>query len=281
MARNTSGTASSRALGAELRRLRDSTGLSVRKFAERVGINYVAISKAETGRTPPSLGQVGVILGNLGVVGLEQERLLEMTRAAGDPTWVTPGIDHQLSALMDFEQDADKITGVSPLLIPGLLQIAPYARAINSDGRSTEGQIRDAVNRRMGRQQILTGKNAAHLVALIGEPALRRPIGGHDVMVEQLRHLLKMSELDNVDVLAIPNSTEYDPSLAGAFVLFEFPHAAPIVHFEHHRSSMFLPDKRDVEDMLIAVRRIEEGAMSPATTTGLIAEIINGMETTQ
>jgi hypothetical protein len=132
----------------------------------------------------------------------------------------------------------------------------------------------------MGRQRILTGKNAVHLVALIGEPALRRPIGGHDVMAEQLRHLLKMSDLDNVDVLAIPNSTGYDPSLAGAFVLFEFQNAPPIVHFEHHRSSMFLPDRRDVEDMLIAVERIGKAAMSPPATRELIADVINNMETT-
>jgi transcriptional regulator with XRE-family HTH domain len=280
MARNTSDTARSRALGAELRRLREGTGLSVRAFADKVGLHYVAVSRGETGKTPPSPEQVGIILGNLGVNGDEQERILELARAAGDPTWVTPGIDRQLSALMDFELTAEKITDVSPLLIPGLLQTEGYARAILSAGATAEGQVRDAVNRRMGRQSILTGRST-HLVALIGEPALRRPIGGYDVMADQLAHLLKMGARGNVDVQVIPNSTEYDPSLSGAFVLYEFGAAAPIVHFEHHRSSMFLPDKRDVEDMRIAVELIGKAAMSPAATTELIADVINDLETTQ
>jgi hypothetical protein len=63
-------------------------------------------------------------------------------------------------------------------------------------------------------------------------------------------------------------------------VLFEFLHAAPIVHFDHHRSSMFLPDRRDVEDMLIAVERIGKAAMSSPATRELIADVINNMETT-
>jgi transcriptional regulator with XRE-family HTH domain len=280
MARNTSDTARSRALGAELRRLRDGTGLSVRAFADKVGLHYVAISRGETGKTPLSPEQVGIILGALGVNGGEQERLLDLARAAGDPTWVTPGIDRQLSALMDFERTAHTITDVSPLLIPGLLQTEGYARAILSVSGPTEGHIRDAVNRRMGRQSILTGRKPTHMVALIGESALRRPIGGYDVMAEQLKHLLKMGALDNVDVQAIPDSTDYDPSLAGPFVLYEFPVGEPVVHFEHHRSSMFLPDKRDVEDMRLAVERIGKVAMSSPATRELIAERINNLETT-
>lgn len=283
MARNTTDTAASRALGAELRRLREGTGLSIRAFATKVGIHYVAIGRGETGKNPPSPEQVGVILGALGVMGLEQERLLEMARVAGDPTWVTPGINRQLSALMDFERTSSKITDVSPLLISGLLQTEGYARAILGAGNQTEGQVRDAVNRRLGRQAILTGPRAVHLVALIGEDVLRRPLGGPAVMVEQLTHLAAMGERDTIDVLAVPNSAEYDPSLAGPFVLYEFGGgAAPIVHFEHHRSSMFLPDRRDVEDMQSAVERIQKAAMSPAATAELIADAISrNMETTQ
>lgn len=278
MARNTSDTPRSRALGAELRRLREERSgcRSLREFAHKIGVPPTQLSRWETGKTPPTSEQVAVLLGAIGVVGEEQERILEDARAALDPTWVAPGVDHQLSALLDFEKTATTITDVSPLLIPGLLQIEDYARTVLSN--LTPGEIQSAVTMRMGRQKVLTKHKPARLVALIGEPALTRPIGGGEVLIQQLRYLQKMGDLDNIEVLALPSGHDYDPSLAGPFVLYEFALAAPIVHFEHHRSSMFLPDKRDVEDMRVAAGRIREKAMSPEDTAELIADVISRTE---
>lgn len=280
MARNTSDTPRSRALGAELRRLRNErTSVSLREFAKQVGVTPTALSRWETGKAPPDSEQVGILLGALGVVGEEQERILDDARAALDPTWVAPGVDRQLSALLDFEKTATHITDVSPLLIPGLVQTEEYSRAIMDDGTLAAGEVQSAVTMRMGRQQALTRANPVHLIALIGQPALKRPIGGWPVMLEQLRHLLKLNELPNVEVRALPDGTDYDPSLAGPFVLYEFSLGAPIVHFEHHRSSMFLPDKKDVEDMRHAGSRITDLAMSAEETSEFVAEIINSKET--
>lgn len=249
--------------------------MSLRQFAASVGISPSALSNIENGRKPPSSEQVGVILGALGVVGAEQERLLEAARAALEP-WVEPGVNRQLSALRDFEETALRITDVSPLLIPGLLQTEDTAREVMSN--LPPEQFRRALDARLARQRILTRDNPARLVALIGEPALTRPIGGTAVLRNQLEHLLKMAELDNVEIRVLSTGPKYDPSLAGAFVLYEFEVAAPIVHYEHHRGSMFLPDKRDLEDMQIAVGRIEEAATSSDATKELIADFINRME---
>jgi transcriptional regulator with XRE-family HTH domain len=277
MPRNTSDTPRSRALGAELRRLRESrTDVSLRQFAHKLGVPPTALSRWETGRTPPSSEQVAVFLGVLGVVGSERDRLIEDARAALDPTWVEPGVDRQLSALRDFETSSDTITDVSPLLIPGLLQTEDYAREVMAN--LAPEQLRRALDTRMTRQRILTRNRPVHLVALIGQPALTRAIGGAAVFADQLRHLQKMAQLDNVEVRALSDGDEYDPSLAGPFVLYEFEVAAPIVHFEHHRSSMFLPDKRDVEDMAIAAGMITAKAISPTATQKIISDVLDRME---
>jgi transcriptional regulator with XRE-family HTH domain len=280
MPRNTGDTSRSRALGAELRRLRERQRPdgSLRSFADEIDVSATAISRWENGHKPPSTEDIGVVLGALGVRGDEREHFLEMARDALDPTWVAPGVDKQLTALIDFEASATTIVEVSPLLIPGLLQTADYARVIMDDGSMSAGQIQSAVTTRMGRQRILTQENPASMVALIGETVLRRPIGGPSVMAAQLRHIAKMAELDNVTVQAIPVGPSFNPSLAGPFTLHEFPVAPPIVHFEHHRSSMFLPDKRDIEDMQKAAQTIQETAMSPKDTSGLITNAIEEME---
>lgn len=275
MPRNTVDTPRSRALGAELRRLRirANPDTSLREFAKQVGLSYVALSRWETGKRVPNTEDVATLLAALRVIGDERDRLLAMTRQAQDPNWVAPGVDRQLTALIDFEQTATTIVDVSPLVLPGLLQTADYARAIMDDGVMTSGEVQTAVITRMGRRDILTRDNPVHLMALVGEAALRYPMGGPTVMAAQLRHVLKMAALPNVTVHAIPISTKWNPSLSGPFVLYEFPVAAPIVHFEHHRSSMFLPDKKDIEDMRKAVHAIRAAALSEEETAALITKI--------
>lgn len=278
--RNTGDTSRARALGAELRRLRERErpGATLRAFASEIGVSATAMSRWENGHKPPSTEEIAVVLGSLGVRGSERDHFLEMARDAHDPTWVAPGVDRQLTALVDFEKSATTIIDVAPLLVPGLLQTADYVRAVMDNGSLPPGQVQAAVNTRMGRQHILTQENPAQMIALIGETALRRPLGGSAVMAAQLRHIAKMAQYENVAVQAIPVSASFDASLAGPFVLMEFPVAKPIVHFEHHRSSMFLPDKRDIEDMRTAATAVRGMAMSPEETSELIAAITEEME---
>jgi transcriptional regulator with XRE-family HTH domain len=268
-------TPRSRALGAELRRLRIGVNprTSLREFAKQVGVSYVALSRWETGKRVPTSEDVATLLGALRVIGEERERLLAMTRQAQDPNWVAPGVDRQLTALIDFEQTATTIVDVSPLVMPGLLQTADYARVIMDDGVMTTGEVQTAVITRMGRRDILTRDTPVNFLALVGEAALRYPMGGPAVMAAQLRHVRRMAGLPNVTVQAIPTRPGWNPSLSGPFVLYEFPVAAPIVHFEHHRSSMFLPDKKDIEDMRKAVQAIRSVALGPEDTATLITKI--------
>jgi transcriptional regulator with XRE-family HTH domain len=258
-----------------LRRLRlwAYPNTSLREFAKQIGLSYVALSRWETGKRVPTTEDVATLLGLLRVLGDERDRLLEMTRQAQDPNWVAPGVDRQLTALIDFEQTATTIVDVAPLVLPGLLQTADYAKAIMNDGVLTSGEVQAAVVIRMGRKDILTRDEPVNLLALIGEAALRYPMGGVTVMTAQLRQLRKLSELRNVTVAAVPITQSWNPSLSGPFVLHEFPIAAPIVHFEHHRSSMFLPDKKDIDDMRKAVQAIRDVALSPDQTTDLIVKI--------
>jgi hypothetical protein len=55
-----------------------------------------------------------------------------------------------------------------------------------------------------GRQEALVGEQPTHLHAVIGEPVLRRTIGGPEVMARQLRHLTKTAKLPNVDIQVVP-----------------------------------------------------------------------------
>ncbi|MGW3469789.1 helix-turn-helix domain-containing protein [Saccharopolyspora sp. NPDC000995] len=275
---STADTPRARQLGAELRTARKAVGMSTQALGKKLGRSHTHISRWENGKLTPSEADAGAVLGILGVTGKERERLLQLARDAGDPNWVAPGVDRQLAALTEYERTARTVTDVQPLLIPGLLQTADYARSIMVGAGTTRGEADRRVTFRLGRRDVLTRRNPVELVAIIGEHALRYPPCDRDVMVEQLRHLVKWGELDNVNIHAIPIDQGYSPTLEGPFVLIEFDRAKAVVHLEHYRSSTTITDATDVKDYQTATDSVRKAALSADLTASLIAEIADEME---
>lgn len=269
-------------LGAGLRALRERAGLTTRALGDLAKTNAANISNWENANRLPSEERLTQVLDALDASDDERERLSGLRRQAeGPPGQLTagaPSIGVQLARLIEHEQVARRITDVAPLVIPGLLQTGDYARAMLT-GLS---DIDTRIALRVGRRDVLTRpENPAELVALISTEALIRPIAAPRVMAYQLKHLLAMAELPNVTIQLVSATTRgYTPMVAGPFILLEFATATPIVHLEHHQASAFLWQPGDVRGFETAAEKIHEVAMSPEDSSGLIAEIVHGMETT-
>ncbi|HEX6361027.1 helix-turn-helix transcriptional regulator [Actinophytocola sp.] len=275
-----SGTAESRDLGAELRRLRTEAGLNTRTMAERAGVSNANISFWETGKRLVPLERLTAILDALSVTNDERERIIGLRRKADGPGELTTGstsIGERITRLIELERTATRITEVAPLLIPGLLQTGDYARAIFGEAPDIETKVA----LRAGRREVITRRrNPVAFLALIDSEALVRPIGSPDVMADQLDHLVHMAELPSVTVQLVLSTTPgYHPMLAGPFILFEFLTATPIVLLEHHRTSAFVWDRESVATYLSAPEEIQRIAMTPELSLKMLKEIAKGMET--
>ncbi|MGW1680423.1 DUF5753 domain-containing protein [Saccharopolyspora sp. NPDC002376] len=127
---------------------------------------------------------------------------------------------------------------------------------------------------RLARREILTRRNPVRLHALICEEALRRPFGGRQVQRDQLQYLDEISEMANVDIQVLPTGDyRWNASLVGPFVHLRFPKALPIVHLEHYRSSVFLYDKKLVEDYRQAAEELKELALTRVESLQLIRSL--------
>lgn len=73
-----------------------------------------------------------------------------------------------------------------------------------------------AAELRLARQVRLTGDDPVHLDAVINEGALRRVVGGSDVMRDQLRQLVETSDLPNVVVRVLPFDAGAHPGVDGS-----------------------------------------------------------------
>ncbi|GGP85681.1 transcriptional regulator [Saccharothrix coeruleofusca] len=225
----------------------------------------------------PKRHQVEKLLTALGVTGAERERIEELAKHAHEPDWLAsgiPGMTEQLAVLLDCERIAEHVTEWSSDLIPGLLQTGDYARTILSDGIEPP-EVEAKVALRVSRREALTrAERPLHLTALVGEAAVRYCIGSPTVRNHQLRHLVKMTELETVTIQVVPFSYEWHPGRVGPFILFEFTDDPAIVHLEHHRSGVFLYNEGDVAEYRVLAGRLRERAMSPEDSVKFIAEHI-------
>ncbi|MEU6128328.1 helix-turn-helix transcriptional regulator [Saccharopolyspora sp. NPDC047091] len=280
MAGTSEHTPKARLLGAELRELRKQANVTTRELAHQLGTSHVTISRYETGTRTPRPEDVARILGTLRVTGTRYDELIEFARNAGDKNTFArsaSGPHKHLVELAEFERSASSIADVAPTVIPGLLQTADYARSIMRGLPNPEREIR--VGLRMARRDVLSGRTAKPLTAIIAEHALRQPLGGPAVMAEQLRYILRLSEQSNITVAVLPSDlTHWTPAHEGAFVLYEFAKAPPIVQLEHYRAPAFLFETKDVAAYKQAVVDIRTSTLPLDASAGLIAAIATEME---
>jgi transcriptional regulator with XRE-family HTH domain len=173
-------------LGAELRRARVAAGYSSQEaLAARLGYDRSVIAKAETGERPPSPEVADALEAELfpagpsGFVG----RLAALARRAGGP------VPSWFESWLEAERDAHMLRLWSPVLVPGLLQTAGYARALFLATGLDEDAALEHVAVRLDRQAILERPRPPHVVAVLDQSVLDRLIGSPQVMADQLMHI--------------------------------------------------------------------------------------------
>jgi hypothetical protein len=154
-----------------------------------------------------------------------REALVDLARLSKERSWWTDYKDVMRPGnFVGLEAGASAMRVFEPILLPGLLQTEAYMRALIRTGRPNDPQssIDRRIALRVHRQNRLRGSNPLELSAIIDEAVLRRTIGGHEVMSEQLRHLIEAVQLPNVTVQILPLDAGEHTFLGGPAALLEF-----------------------------------------------------------
>lgn len=271
--------------GTVLRTAREERGISLRKLAELIGrkaSDSGLISRWETGERYPKPDEVVTISE---VLGFDADEAIQLIASAESPartrrlSTTLPERREHMNAVIRAEGTATKVTHVAPLLIPGVLQTYEVIRTIMSIGGVSDDEIGERVNDRIGRRHLITRRNPAQLTVLLGEAAIRQCIGGREIMADQLRYLLELAEMPNVELLAVPFTANWTPLLTGSFMLIDSDVAPSIVSSEQHRSGLRFEDPQDIASYRRDADAVREEAMSPADTAELIARVLMELET--
>ncbi len=252
--------------GYELRRYRQEAGLSQGALARRAGFALGTISMAETGRRRPTDDFVRRCDRALGVDGA-LIRIKEMMDnvAAQLPAWFRPWVE--------IEQAAESLRTWQPLIMPGLLQTADYARVLFSDEpRAPVEGVERSVAARLERQLILEREEPPMLWVVLDEGVLNRLIGSASIMVGQLDHLFEMARRPFIVVQIVPSSSGNTVGLLGGFFVAQMRGMANSVYVESAGYGQVSDRPDDIADIMAKYEAIKAEALPRRASLKLIEE---------
>ena len=156
-------------------------------------------------------------------------------------------------------------------VLPGLLQTESYAPALMRVARHSPISVEERVRRRIERQKILNDANPTMCIFVIDENALRRNVGGPEVMLEQLMHLHDSANQPNIVVKVVPTGTEYYSSLP--FMIAELD-GMKVVSIDDTLMGRVIEENGKIADVTKIWEDIREAALSPAGSLALIERVI-------
>ncbi|GAB3882701.1 helix-turn-helix domain-containing protein [Microbispora bryophytorum] len=257
-----------RRLGQELRRLRERADLTGDQVAVRLGWSAAKISRIETARTSPRTSDVEALLLIYMVDSRQRQELLALHRDATRKGWwedYRDSLPKEYTTFLGLEAEATAARDWEPQVVPGLFQTEAYVRAMMESGqRSTleaPGGVRSRIEVRMARQQaVLRTDSPLAISAVLEESVLLRRFGDHEVMREQLRRLIEVSELPNVELRILPLDADH-PINTGAFCHLKVPEFHDVVYLEALLGGRLVEDEAIVYRYEVAFDYLETKAL--------------------
>ncbi|MFC8343264.1 helix-turn-helix transcriptional regulator [Streptomyces sp. NPDC057280] len=274
-----------RQLGAELRRLREQAGRRIEDAATHLECSMSKISRVETGQAPIKARDVRDLLEWYGIADPQRiETVMQIHKDAQQQGWWAHYGDVLPSGMATYaglEADARVLRSYESMVVHGLLQTEDYAHAVIAAFQPNRPDETDQLVRfRKERQALLTRQpDPLELWVVMEESALRRPVGGKEVMTAQLRHLAEVTALPNVTLQIMPTSKGAHAALSGAFSLLEFePHTPTVVYVNSMAGNVYLEKERDVRSFIQTFDLLRAAAPDPQEAAVLLEQITREMQ---
>jgi transcriptional regulator with XRE-family HTH domain len=269
-------------VGAELRRLRTAKGLSREEAGEAIRASEWKIHRLENGQVSFKEHDIVDLLRLYGVTDADEVAAFGLlAREANTPGWwqrYGDVLPQWFRTYVDLESAASLIRTYEGQLVPGLLQTDDYIRAVVHDASLEPSEdVGRRVRLRMARQTVLTRELPPRLWAVVDEAALRRPVGGREVMRGQLERLIAATKLPNVTLQILPFASGAHPAMVSAFSILRFAdrELPDVVYLEHLTNAIYLDKRGEVERYLDVMELLCVASEPPARTVELLTRFLD------
>ncbi|MEV6808021.1 helix-turn-helix transcriptional regulator [Streptomyces sp. NPDC051132] len=253
--------------GKELRWKREAAGLSLEAFLEGSFYGKTYLSDIERGerRMPLDLARHADRV--LETDGFFERRCEDVRKAR------RTGHAAYFEKVLEAEKHASAIEEWSPMLFPGLLQTAAYARAVILTGLplSLDAEVEEKVSARMARADLFeVDHRVPEYWVILHERLIADPILPPLEMAEQLDRIVELVDQRRITSQVVPRKQRAYPLMAASTMTMTFPDAPPLVYTEASYTGDTIDDPIFVEQYRKAYDRLRAVALSPEASLDLI-----------
>lgn len=213
-------------LGDLLRRARENRGITMVDLCGRVSISQSRLSLLERGMYPrvdkADLNRISEALEIDRATADELHRLLELSKLphSSMANIGLKGLDRQQHDIAREERKSRRIAHFSSVLVPGLLQLPGYSRALFAQLGVSQARAEEAMQARQLRQQVLAEARKTFRFVL-HESVLYTVIGDRRGHIDQLNWLAMMSARPNIEVRVLLTSSGNDLDALHGFTVHD------------------------------------------------------------
>ncbi|MEV6978824.1 helix-turn-helix transcriptional regulator [Kitasatospora sp. NPDC093806] len=225
--------------GQELHRSRRLRGWSQVGLSKRMGYSNTLVSYVERAKRPPT----------------------RKFAVKADEVFESGGTFYELwrrhakaSLLEGFAEYADgeakcrRLRSLSLTVVTGLFQVPEYARALAyaavQRGAIKQSEADERVDFLASRQRILDKKLPPLVHAVLDESCLVRPIGGAEVMLKQLDHIIELAARPNVTIQVAPFALGENLPFKMPITLLDLPDGS-VVGYAESQARGYLERRRE------------------------------------
>jgi len=253
--------------GAEVRHARTAAGMSQAELGAAAHCDGSLVSRIEAGLAEPPAGFPETCDAAFPDRGGFFTRFWRDQQGWGGPyppwflDWL--GIEREAAVLRMWE----------PMLVPGLLQVPGYARAIFGSWRQDSAETAEAkVAARIDRQKIFGGGGPPVLWVVIDESVLDRRVGDAQVMAAQLGHLAEMAVRPHVTVQVVPEQAGAYAGLSAGFTVAADPDGKQAAHLDTGVQGMTVTEPALIARVVNLFDTLRAEALPRAASLELITE---------
>jgi transcriptional regulator with XRE-family HTH domain len=273
-----------RGLGNELRRLRRRARLTGKEVATRLGWSEAKLSRIENGLARVKSADLEEFLDLYEVSGPHRAELValaEESRETGMLGQLEGDLPEWHARFLEAEQEAEAMWNWEPQVVPGLLQIEDYTRAVlqlwPAIFARPAAEIERRVDTRLFRQRVLTRTPPLELSFVIDESVLTRGFAPAPVMRAQLVYLAEISENPNIELRIMPLRGKQVIG-TGSFVYFRFPkiHGVALpdtVALEHLQGTTFIEAEKDVSTYFVVFNALREHSLTAQASRDTLVRV--------
>lgn len=270
--------------GRRLEALREQAVLSQKEVATTCGWSQNKVANIETAVSGVQAHDLELLLGLYeadAATRTECHRLADLGRAQlpRRKGMLRNRFEGSMRMKIDLEQSADAIHCHSSMLVPGLLQTDGCMRSLFRAHRPapTHAEIDQFTSERRGRQAVLDNLDQRFWF-ILHEAALRSLAnvdGSGAVLIDQVRHLLDVTDRPNVEVLVAPFRNGYYPGQTETYEnhCYETDPAVQATYIERHDGGEIVHDEKSVSRFARLWLHQRDHAMNPAQTRVFLEDL--------